>query len=74
MRICGSTTGSIAVSGTTGFVAIGNPADDCAPNVVNGAVTATGNVGGGAINGNTISGGWTITDNSPAFSQVGNHH
>lgn len=74
VRICGSTTGSIAVSGTSGFVAIGNPADDCAPNTVTGGVTATGNVGGGVISGNAISGGWTIADNAPPFSQVGNHH
>ena len=74
VRICGSTTGSIAVSGTSGFVAIGDPADDCAPNTVNGGVTATGNVGGGAISDNTISGGWTIADNTPPFTQDGNHH
>lgn len=75
IRICGSsTTGSIAVSGTSGFVAIGNPADDCAPNTVHGGVTAIGNLGGGVINGNTISGAWTIAGNAPPFSQIGNHH
>jgi hypothetical protein len=74
LRICGSTTGGISVSGATGYVSIGDPASNCAPNTINGGLTAANNTGGGTIAGNTITGSWTVTNNTPAFTVTGNHH
>jgi hypothetical protein len=74
IRICGSHTGSIAISGATGFVRIGDPANNCAVNTIKGGLTAAGNHGGGTISGNTITGSWLITNNTPPFTATGNHH
>ncbi|MDP9117322.1 MAG: hypothetical protein M3O28_08765 [Actinomycetota bacterium] len=74
IQICGSTTGSIAVSGASGYVRIGDPTNQCAPNTINGGLTAVGNHAGGTISGNTITGSWTITANTPPFIVSGNHH
>jgi hypothetical protein len=74
VQVCGSTTGSIAVSGASGTVLIGDPANNCAANTINGGLTAAGNHGGGTISGNTITGSWTITNNTPPFIVSGNHH
>ena len=74
LGICGSTTGAISISRATGLVRIGDPASNCAPNTINGGLTASGNTGGGIISGNTITGSWTITNNTPAFTATGNHH
>ncbi|MDP9118111.1 MAG: Ig-like domain-containing protein, partial [Actinomycetota bacterium] len=74
VRICGSTTGSIAVTGATGYVRIGDPNSNCAPNTINGGLTAANNTGGGTISGNTITGSTTIANNTPPFTVAGNHH
>ena len=74
LRICGSRTGSIGVSGATGYVRIGDQANNCAPNTITGGLTAANNTAGGTISGNTITGSWTITNNTPAFTATGNHH
>ena len=74
IRICGSTTGAISVSAATGYVRIGDRADNCKPNTVNGGLTAANNTAGGTISGNTITGTWLITKNTPAFTATGNHH
>lgn len=74
VRICGSTTGSITVSAASGYVRIGDPANNCTPNTINGGLTAANNTGGGTISGNTITGSWSIAGNTPAFTVAGNHH
>ncbi|MGI8679413.1 MAG: Ig-like domain repeat protein, partial [Jatrophihabitans sp.] len=74
VRICGSTTGAISVTGATGYVRIGDPTNNCAPNTINGSLTAANNTGGGTISGNTITGNWLITGNTPPFTATGNHH
>lgn len=74
VRICGSSTGAITVSAATGYVSIGDPTSNCAPNTIHGGLTAANNTGGGTITGNTITGSWTITNNTPAFTVAGNHH
>jgi hypothetical protein len=74
VRICASTTGAIGISGATGYVLVGDPANNCPPNTINGAFTAANNTGGGTISGNKITGSWLITNNTPAFTATGNHH
>ncbi|MDP9116950.1 MAG: Ig-like domain-containing protein [Actinomycetota bacterium] len=74
VRICGSTTGAIGVTGATGYVRIGDPASNCAPNTINGGLIAANNTGGGTISGNTITGSWIITNNTPTFTVEDNHH
>jgi hypothetical protein len=74
LRICGSTISSITVTKATGFVRIGDPANNCAANTISGGLTAVSNTGGGAVIGNTIGGSWTISSNNPAFTVSGNHH
>lgn len=55
VRVCGSTTGDITVSGSTGFVLVGEPAHGCAANsVVNGVIVALGNTGGVVIEDNAV--------------------
>jgi hypothetical protein len=73
VRICGSTTSGISVSGATGYIRIGDPANNCAPNTINGGLTAVNNTGG-TISGNTITSSWTIANNTPAFTVTSNHH
>jgi len=82
LRICGSHTGSISVSGATGFVLIGDPANNCPANTISGGITAANNKGGLVIIGNTVSGAITAAGNSgagPLPGQTtpiisGNHH
>ncbi|MDT4894474.1 MAG: large repetitive protein [Pseudonocardiales bacterium] len=82
LRICGSHTGTITVSKATGFVLIGDPANNCAPNTVAGSILASNNTGGLVIVGNTVSGTVTATGNSGAGPLPGetgpivsgNHH
>lgn len=67
--LCGSTvTGGVSVSGTTGFVLIGDPGDDvCAANTLGSSVTLSNNTGGVEIAGNTrIGGNVSLTGNSGA--------
>jgi hypothetical protein len=72
MRICGSRTGAIAVSGATGFVRIGDPEGNCAGNEIAGGLTAANNRGGGTVTGNMITGSWLVVSNRPAFTVVDN--
>ena len=82
LRICGSHTGSISVSGATGFVLIGDPPDNCAANTITGGITAANNRGGLVIVDNTVSGAITAAGNSgsgPLPGETtpivaGNHH
>ena len=82
LRICGSHTGSISVSGATGFVLIGDPANNCPANTITGGITAANNKGGLVIIGNTVSGSITAAGNSGAGPLPGettpiisgNHH
>ncbi|MER5637938.1 Ig-like domain repeat protein [Kitasatospora sp. NPDC002227] len=57
--LCGSTVngGSVNVSGASGFVLVGDPADDgCAGNTVNGSVLLSNNHSGTEVIGNHITG------------------
>lgn len=74
LQVCGSKTGSINASGASGATIIGDPADGCAANKISGGLVAANNTGGGTIVNNAISGSWTITNNTPAFTVSGNHH
>ena len=74
VRICGSTTGSIGVSGATGSVEIGSPSFNCAGNTINGSVTLSGNHGLVVLSGNTISGPWLVANNTGQVRVSGNHH
>lgn len=75
VRLCGSTAGgAVTVTGSTGPVVIGDPTNGCPANVIHGSLTATGNAGGGTIDGNTITGSWSITANTPPIGATGNHH
>jgi hypothetical protein len=72
LQVCGSSAASIGVTQSTGMVLIGAP-ESCAPNTITGSLLATGNHGGGTIEDNTISGGLTVTANTPTFQVSGNH-
>ncbi|WP_344441679.1 Ig-like domain repeat protein [Kitasatospora nipponensis] len=58
LGVCGSTvTGAANVTGASGFVVIGDPADDgCAANRITGAVSLSNNRGGAELVGNHIGG------------------
>lgn len=81
-RMCGSHTGTVLVTGATGFVLIGDPANNCPSNVIAGNITAVNNTHGLVIIGNQYSGSFTVSGNSGAGplpgegSPVvsGNHH
>ncbi len=72
LQVCGSSAASIGVTQSSGMVLIGAP-QSCAPNTITGSLLATGNHGGGTIEDNTISGGLTVTANTPTFQVSGNH-
>ena len=83
LRVCGSWTGSVSVSASTGFVLIGDPGvGNCAANTVSGTIVAANNKAGLVIVGNTVSGNVTAVGNSgagPLPGQTGpivsgNHH
>ncbi len=65
-RMCGSQTGSVVVTKSSGFVLIGDPANNCAANTVNGSILAASNTGGLVIVGNTVRAGVTSVNNSGA--------
>ncbi|MGI8678630.1 MAG: Ig-like domain repeat protein [Jatrophihabitans sp.] len=73
VRICGSTTGSINVTGATGPVLIGDPTNNCPPNTIKGSILAVDNTGGLHIIDNTVTGTVTAHDN-PGAVITGNHH
>ena len=73
--ICGSHTGSISVTAATGLVRIGDPAENCASNTIDGGLTVANNTGGIIVVKNTISGSWAIANNSgDPVTVSGNHH
>jgi hypothetical protein len=82
VRICGSHTEGLTVYNSAGFVLIGDPAEQCAPNGLNGGVSIVNNTHGLVFVDNTISGGWVTSGNSgagPLPGQTapviyGNHH
>jgi hypothetical protein len=74
LRICGSHTGAITVSASTGLVVIGDP-NNCAANTITGSILAANNKAGVIIVGNTVSGSVTSVNNSGIPVIVsGNHH
>ena len=80
VRICRSTTQAITVNGSTGFVLIGDPTNNCAANTINGNMTLAHNAAGLVVVDNKISGTILSTSNSgtsPLGQPVtisGNHH
>ncbi|HEY0698675.1 MAG TPA: hypothetical protein VGD43_12800 [Micromonospora sp.] len=50
---------------------VGDPANDCAPNTINGPVSLTDNTGGARIAGNTIDGPLTCGRNEPSPTDIG---
>jgi hypothetical protein len=79
-RMCGSTTGGVSVSGATGFVLIGDPANNCPANTITAGLTVANNTAGLVVIGNTIAASITAYGNSgtsPLGQPVtisGNHH
>lgn len=70
-----SVAGGVSVSGTTGFVLIGDAGDDgsptCAGNTITGGASLTNNTGGVELGGNAkISGGVTFNNNTGAGPAV----
>jgi hypothetical protein len=69
VAICGDTTatGSIIISGTTGFTLVGGNNDDaslhCGTNSIGGGITLSNNSGGYEVGGNTVKGAVTINNN-----------
>jgi Bacterial Ig-like domain (group 3) len=68
IRICGTTVnGNVSVTGSSGFVMIGDGGDDgtpaCAGNIFSANLTVTNNTGGIEIGGNTIAGTVTVSGN-----------
>lgn len=72
-RICASTMSSLTVSGATGYVMVGDPANGCAGNTIKGGVTIANNKGGGSLINNKITGSTTVANNNPAWTVSGNH-
>jgi hypothetical protein len=66
LAVCGSELGGkVSVSGTSGFVLLGDPGDDdCEVNTVLGMATVTGNRGGVEMVGNSFRGGLTVEGNT----------
>jgi uncharacterized repeat protein (TIGR01451 family) len=65
-RMCGSSASSVTVENSTGFVVIGDPADGCATNVLNGSLTLIDNSGGVQAIGNFVAGAVTAINNTGA--------
>jgi hypothetical protein len=64
VSVCGSTVvgGSVNISGSTGFVTIGDPSDDaCGGNTIHGAVSLAQNTGGLEVIANTITGSLVVS-------------
>lgn len=81
IRVCGSRTGSISVTGATGPVVVGGAGDYCAGNVVSGSIVADGDRSGTVIQDNTVSGSVTAVNDTgtgphgePPVAVSGNHH
>ena len=64
LRLCGSQVArGLTVSGSIGFVLIGDPARDCAGNDISGSVDVSGNTGGLDLSADRISRSLTVNDN-----------
>jgi hypothetical protein len=69
----------VSVTGSTGFVLIGDAGDDgapgCGPDTISGPVTLSGNTAGVQLGGNTIHGPVSLTGNSggPGTGVEANH-
>jgi hypothetical protein len=66
IRMCGSSARAITVKDATGFVLVGDPEHDCAPNGVSGSMILTGNHAGLVAVDNTVDGTVLARDNSGA--------
>ena len=74
LSICGSTLGSLAVTGASGPVVIGDsPANGCTANTFNGSVNLSGNRGGVTVVDNQITGSLLVTANAAPVVVSGNH-
>lgn len=73
IRICGSTTGKIEITGATGPVVIGDPANGCAGNTINGDVAVANSTGPVTISGNRVSGTVITVSDSGTLTVAGNH-
>jgi hypothetical protein len=80
LSICASSiAGPVSVTGSTGFVLIGDAGDDgapgCGPDTISGPVTLSGNTAGVQLGGNTIHGPVSLTGNSggPGTAVEANH-
>jgi uncharacterized repeat protein (TIGR01451 family) len=61
LSLCNSTVGGVTVSGATGFVEIGDPADDlCGGNTINGGVTLSHDAAGVEVSHNNRIGGSVV--------------
>ena len=74
LQICRSTTGSISVSGATGLVRIGDPANNCGANTINGGLTAANNKAGLIIVNNKITGSLTTAGNTGTPITISGNH
>ena len=75
VRICGvNVTGSLTVTGSTGFVNVGGDtaAGPCAGNWITGPVQLKDNKAGVEASGNTVNGSFTVTGNTAPVHAVGN--
>ncbi|MGH9125194.1 MAG: Ig-like domain-containing protein, partial [Acidimicrobiales bacterium] len=66
LRMCGSSASSVSVENSTGFAVIGDPADGCGTNVLNGSLTLIDNSGGVQAIGNFVAGAVTAINNTGA--------
>lgn len=75
LRICGSTTGAISVSGATGSVVIGDPRgiNLCAANKISSGVTVANNTAPVVVVGNKVASGVTAANNTGGQTITGNH-
>ncbi|MDP9092669.1 MAG: Ig-like domain-containing protein [Actinomycetota bacterium] len=74
IRICGSTAASLAVSGATGLVRIGDPANSCTPNTIAGGLIAANNTAGVIIINNTIGGAIVTAANTGTPNTIAGNH
>lgn len=74
VRICGTTiTGNVVVDGATGPVIIGDPANGCAANTIEGRIYVVNGSGPVTIIGNTVEGPITTTGDTGRLTIRGNH-
>jgi uncharacterized repeat protein (TIGR01451 family) len=64
VRMCGTSTSSVSVHNSTGFVLVGDAAHGCAPNTLSGSLVVTNNTGGVDVIGNRVSGAVAMSGNT----------